>query len=101
MSEVFRNFAGRMKQLLAIFVLLLAITCCTGEADKTWMRSCLDSINQHNRNDLPFTVQDVQPFVHFFDSHGTPNDRLLVNGMYETHYTHEFNEYSNYIFVKY
>ncbi len=23
------------------------------------------------------------------------------NGMYETHYTHEFNEYSNYIFVKY
>ena len=68
-----------MKQLLAIFVLLLAITCCTGEADKTWMRSCLDSINQRNRNDLPFTVQDVQPFVHFFDSHGTPNDRLLAH----------------------
>ena len=68
-----------MKQLLTIFVLLLAMTCCTSEADRVRMRSCLDSINQRNRNDLPFTVQDVQPYVHFFDSHGTPNDRLLAH----------------------
>ena len=67
-----------MKQLLSIFVLLVALCCCTTEADRNRMRSGLDSINQRNRNDLPFTVQDVKPYVQFFDDEGTPNDRLLA-----------------------
>ena len=67
-----------MKHLLTIFTLLLALTCCTTESDRLRMRAGLDSINQCNRNDRPFTVSDVQPYVAFFDDHGTPNDRLLA-----------------------
>jgi len=68
-----------MKHLLAIFILLLAVSCCTTEADRNRMRTCLDSINQRNRNDQPFTVADVEPYVQFFDNHGTSNDRLLAH----------------------
>ena len=38
-----------MKHLLTIFVLLLALTCCTTEADRNRMRAGLDSINERNR----------------------------------------------------
>lgn len=68
-----------MKHLLTTFFLLLALTCCTTEADRIRMRAGLDSINIRNRNDQPFTVSDVQPFVDFFDEHGTANDRLLAH----------------------
>ena len=68
-----------MKHLLTIIVLLLALTCCTTESGRNHMRSDLDSINQLNRNDQPFTVADVEPYVRFFDAHGTPNDRLLAH----------------------
>lgn len=68
-----------MKQLLTVFVLLLALTCCTTEADRNRMRAGLDSINVRNRNDQAFTVSEVQPYVDFFDKHGTPNDRLLAH----------------------
>ena len=67
-----------MKQLLTIFILLLTLVCCTSEAERSSMRAGLDSINERNRNDQPFTVADVEPFVQFFDDHGTPNDRLLA-----------------------
>ena len=68
-----------MKNLVIIFVLLLTLVCCTTEADRNHMRAGLDSINQRNRNDQPFTVADVEPYVQFFDNHGTPNDRLLAH----------------------
>ena len=68
-----------MKHLVTIIVVLVALCCCTTEADRNRMRSGLDSINQCNRNGLPFTVQDVKPYVQFFDDHGTPNDRLLAH----------------------
>ena len=68
-----------MKHLPAIFLLLLALTCCTTESSRNRMRAGLDSINQRNRNDQPFTVADVEPYVSFFDAHGTPNDRLLAH----------------------
>ncbi len=67
-----------MKQLLSIFILLLALCCCTTEADRSRMRSGLDSISLCNQNDQPFTVQDVGPYVLFFKDHGTSNDRLLA-----------------------
>ena len=68
-----------MKHLLSVVVILLALTCCTSEADRIRMRAGLDSINMRNRNDQPFTVSDVQPYVTFFDEHGTANDRLLAH----------------------
>ena len=68
-----------MKQLLTIFFLLVALVCCTTEADRNRMRAGLDSINERNRNDQPFTVADVEPYVQFFDDHGAPNDRLLAH----------------------
>ena len=43
------------------------------------MRQGLDSLNQRNRTDQPFTVSDVEPYVRFFDRHGTSNDRLLAH----------------------
>ena len=68
-----------MKNLVFVFALLLTLACCTTEADRSRMRAGLDSINQRNCNDQPFTVTDVEPYVQFFDNHGTPNDRLLAH----------------------
>ena len=62
-----------------LFLLLPALTCCTNEAERTRMRSGLDSLNVRNRTDQPFTSADVQPFVDYFDRHGTANDRLLAH----------------------
>ena len=80
-----------MKHLLTVIVVLLAFACCTTEADRNRMRTELDSINQRNRNDLPFTAADVQPYVNFFDDHGTPNDRLLAHYLLGRAY-HEHGE---------
>ena len=55
------------------------------------MRTELDSINQRNRNDQPFTAADVQPYVDFFDDHGTANDRLLAHYLLGRAY-HEHGE---------
>ena len=68
-----------MRHLLTVIAILLAFACCTTEADRNRMRAELDSINQRNRNDQPFTAADVQPYVNFFNDHGTPNDRLLAH----------------------
>ena len=67
-----------MKNLVLAFTLLMALACCTTETERSRMRAGLDSINERNRNDQPFTVADVEPYVQFFDDHGTPNDRLLA-----------------------
>ncbi len=56
----------------------MTLACCTSEADRERMRIGLDSINQRNRNDQPFTVADVEPYVQFFNNHGSPNERLLA-----------------------
>ncbi len=68
-----------MRHLLTVIAILLVFACCTTEADRSRMRAGLDSINQRNRNDQPITAADVQPYVNFFDDHGTPNDRLLAH----------------------
>ena len=80
-----------MKQLLTVIAILLALSCCTTEADRTRMRAGLDSINQCNRTGQPFTVRQVEPYVRFFDSHGTPNDRLLAHYLLGRAY-HEHGE---------
>jgi len=80
-----------MRHLLTVIAILLAFACCTTEADRNRMRAELDSINQRNRNDQPFTAADVQPYVDFFDDHGTPNDRLLAHYLLGRAY-HEHGE---------
>ena len=63
-----------MKQTLYIIILcaaLAAIIGCTTESDRMRMRAGLDSINVR--------IADMQPYVTFFDEHGTPNDRLLAH----------------------
>jgi hypothetical protein len=67
-----------MKNLVLIFALLMTLACCTSEADRERMRIGLDSINERNRNDQPFMVADVEPYVQFFNDQGTPNERLLA-----------------------
>ena len=80
-----------MRHLLTVIAVLLAFACCTTEADRNRMRAELDSINQRNRNDQPFTAADVQPYVNFFDDHGTANDRLLAHYLLGRAY-HEHGE---------
>ena len=80
-----------MKHLLTVIAILLAFACCTTEAERSRVRAELDSINQRNRNDQPFTAADVQPYVDFFDDHGTPNDRLLAHYLLGRAY-HEHGE---------
>ena len=43
------------------------------------MRHGLDSINQRNRNDQPFSPADVEPYVSYFADHGNSNDRMLAH----------------------
>lgn len=68
-----------MKNLLLVFALLMTMVCCTTERQRTAMRQGLDSLNQRNRTNQPFTVQEADSFVRFFDNHGTANDRLLAH----------------------
>ena len=69
-----------VKRLAGFFFgLLLVLTGCTTAGERALMRAGLDSINIRNRNDQPFTAQDVEPYVRFFDDHGTPNDQLLAH----------------------
>jgi tetratricopeptide (TPR) repeat protein len=69
-----------MKQgIVSLFILTVVLMGCTTEAERTQMRAALDSINQLNRSDQPFTAKDVESYVRFFDRHGSPNDRLLTH----------------------
>ena len=68
-----------MKKLTYIFLSLLVLAGCTTRQEYATMRQGLDSINERNRNDEPFTANDVQPYVDFFDRHGEPNDRMLAH----------------------
>ena len=81
-----------MKRLVVYMLgLLLLLMGCTMEGDRARMRVGLDSINVRNRTDQPFTVQDVEPYVQFFDNHGTPNDQMLAHYLLGRAY-HEHGE---------
>lgn len=69
-----------MKQLVVyVLGLLLVLMGCTTAGERARMRAGLDSINVLNRTDQSFTVQDVTPYVRFFDDHGTPNDQMQAH----------------------
>ena len=68
-----------MKKLTYIFLTLLVLAGCTTRQEYATMRQGLDSINERNRNDEPFTANDVQPYVDYFERHGESNDRMLAH----------------------
>ena len=68
-----------MKHLLPIALTVLLLACCTTPGEYRAMRHGLDSINGLNRSDRPFSPADVQPYVSYFDRHGSGNDRLLAH----------------------
>ena len=67
-----------MRKLIYLLLTLLVLTACTDRWEYALMRHGLDSLNERNRNDKPFTAADVQPYIDYFDRHGEPNDRLLA-----------------------
>ena len=68
-----------MKHLLTVILLLLSLSCCTSEGEKSRMRAGLDSLNQRNRNYETLSIAEVQPYLDYFTHHGTANDRLLAH----------------------
>ena len=89
--SLIRTFAV-VKRLAVFFLgMLLVLMGCTTAGERALMRAGLDSINIRNRNDQPFTAQDVEPYVRFFDDHGTPNDQLLAHYLLGRAY-HEHGE---------
>ena len=69
-----------MRRLVVyLFGLLLLLMGCTTAGERARMRAGLDSINVLNRTDQPFTMADVQPYVDYFDDHGTSNDQVLAH----------------------
>lgn len=80
-----------MKKLTYILLTILVLVACTSRQEYAAMRQGLDSINERNRNDEPFTVSDVQPYLEFFERHGEPNDQMLANYMMGSAYRDEGN----------
>ena len=68
-----------MKRLLTYIIILLVLSSCVGGGKYTAMRKGLDSLNTLNRNDQPFTSAGVQPYVDYFDDHGTSNEQVLAH----------------------
>lgn len=64
---------------LAVFWLVFGIVACVSPTKRKSMRNGLDSLNAVNRADGHFIPADVEPYVNFFDRHGTANDRMLAN----------------------
>ena len=80
-----------MKRLLIYIIILLVLSSCVGGGKYTAMRKGLDSINTLNRNDQPFTSAGVQPYVDYFDDHGTSNEQVLAHYLLGRAY-HEHGE---------
>ena len=80
-----------MKRLLTYIIIVLVLGACTGRERYAAIRNGLDSINQRNRNGQPFTMADVQPYVDYFDDHGTSNDQILAHYLLGRAY-HEHGE---------
>ena len=72
-------YSGAVKKSLYILIIIVSVlTACIDRREYASMRQGLDSLNERNRNDEPFTAADVQPYIDYFDRHGEPNDRLLA-----------------------
>ncbi len=66
-----------MKRYSYLFIFILFLSSCfDGKYDS--MRTGLDSLNMLNKADRAFFVEDVEPFVTYFNDHGTPNDQMLT-----------------------
>lgn len=79
MSLYFRTFASMKRLVVYMLGLLLLLMGCTTAGEQARMRAGLDSINVLNRTDQPFTMADVQPYLDYFEDHGTSNDQMLAH----------------------
>ncbi len=80
-----------MKRLLTYIIILSVLSSCIRGGKYTAMRKGLDSLNTLNRNDQPFTSAGVQPYVDYFDDHGTSNEQVLAHYLLGRAY-HEHGE---------
>ena len=85
-------YSGAVKKSLYILIIIVSVlTACIDRREYASMRQGLDSLNERNRNDEPFTAADVQPYIDYFDRHGEPNDKMLAYYMMGSVYRDEGN----------
>ena len=71
-----------MKNLVILFTLLLALVCCTTEADRNRMRSLLDRADSMNRAYIPMTDgidSQLLEATCYYDRHGTANQQMRAH----------------------
>ena len=71
-----------MKNLVIIFVLLLALVCCTTEADRERMRALLDRADSMNSAYIPLTDgmdSLLLDATRFYDRHGTADQQVRAH----------------------
>ena len=71
-----------MKNLVILFTLLLALVCCTTEADRNRMRSLLDRADSMNRAYIPMTDgidSQLLEATRYYDRHGTANQQMRAH----------------------
>ena len=71
-----------MKNLVIIFVLLLALVCCTTEADRERMRTLLDRADSMNSAYIPLTDgmdSLLLDATRFYDRHGTADQQVRAH----------------------
>ena len=71
-----------MKNLGFVFALLLALVCCTTEADRDRMRALLDRADNMNRAYIPMTDgidSLLLEATRYYDRHGTANQQVRAH----------------------
>ena len=71
-----------MKNLVILFTLLLALVCCTTEADRNRMRSLLDRADSMNRAYIPMTDgidSQLLEATRYYDRHGNANQQVRAH----------------------
>ena len=71
-----------MKNLVILFTLLLALVCCTTEADRNRMRALLDRADSMNRAYIPMTDgidSQLLEATRYYDRHGTANQQMRAH----------------------
>ena len=71
-----------MKNWVILFVLLLALVCCTSEADRNRMHALLDRADSMNRAYIPMTDgidSLLLEATRYYDRHGTANQQMRAH----------------------
>jgi hypothetical protein len=80
--EKFSYLCRMMKNLVILFALLLALVCCTTEADRNRMHALLDRADSMNRAYIPMTDgidSLLLEATRYYDRHGTANQQMRAH----------------------